>query len=114
MKKLAIIDLDTKREDGQAIEMMVVNNSERVRRARLYSEKFAIGEQKSRFYEKMFQPSLVETDQLEENAREWLEMIEATGAQIIYLTSRPHTMKAETERWLEAQEIGRASCRERV
>lgn len=104
MKTLAIIDLDTKREDGQAVNKMIVNNSNRAAEAQKYAEKFALRERKSRFYEKMFDPSLVELDEIEDKARTWLEMMK-DKALIFYMTSRPHTMKAETEAWLERNGI---------
>ena len=80
MKILAIIDLDTKRENGEAFNKMVANNLERAEIARQHADQFSQREQ-------------------------WLEMIEKCGAEIVYLTSRPHTLKSETETWLAENNI---------
>jgi hypothetical protein len=105
MKILAIIDLDTNRERGQAENPMVVNNSERSRLAREYADQFASRQQTSAFFAKMFDPDLVQLDVIEEEARAYIERIEGRSAQIVYLTSRPHTMQAATESWLAEQGI---------
>ncbi len=104
-KTLAIIDLDTNRERGQADNLMVANSSERSRIARGYANQFSSREQTSVFFTKMFDPELVKLDVLEPQARSLLERIEARGAQVVYLTSRPHTMQEATEQWLTEQGI---------
>jgi len=104
-KVLAIINLDTHRERGEAPLLMVVNNRERSRIAREYANRFASREQTSAFFAKMFDPELVQHDVIEEEARAHIEQIEARGAQIVYLSSRPHTMQAETSQWLAEQGI---------
>jgi hypothetical protein len=104
-KILAIIDLDTNRERGQAENPMLVNNSERSRIAREYANQFASRQQTSAFFAKMFDPELVQHDVIEEEARTHIERIEGRSAQIVYLTSRPHTMQAVTEHWLAEQAI---------
>jgi len=104
---LAIINLDTHRERGQAENLMAVNNSERSRIAREYANRFASREQTSAFFAKMFDPELVQHDVIEEEARTLIERIEERGAIIVYLTSRPHTMQTATEQWLAEQSISR-------
>lgn len=104
MKTLAIIDLDTKRENGEAINKMVVNNSERAEIAHHYADQFSGKEQTSAFYAKMFDPELIKFDVIEDQAHEWLKQIEK-HAHIFYLTSRPHTMSAETREWLKRNSI---------
>lgn len=106
-KLLAIIDLDTNRERGQAENLMVANNSERSRLARDYANRFSSREQTSAFFTKMFDPDLVPSDVIEDQARTLIEQIEARGALIVYLTSRPHTMQAATEQWLADHQVAR-------
>lgn len=101
---LAIIDIDTNRERGQAENMMVVNNSERSRIAREYADHFSGREQTSAFFAKMFDPDLVKHDVIEPGAREQIERIELR-AKVVYLTSRPHTMREATLQWLEEQGV---------
>jgi len=104
-KFLAILDLDTNRERGVAENPMVVNNSERSRIARGYANRFSSRDQNSVFFAKMFDPELVTLDVIEPEARILIERIEARGAQVVYLTSRPHTMQEATEEWLTEQGI---------
>lgn len=106
-KILAIIDLDTNRERGQAENLMVVNNSERSSIAREYANQFASRQQTSAFFAKMFDPELVKLDMTEEEANTFIERIETRGAIVVYLTSRPHTMQAATEQWLAEHGIKR-------
>ncbi len=100
MMILAIIDMDTKRERGHADNLMVVNNSERSRIAREYADRFSGREQTSAFFAKMFDPDLVKLDVVEDQAKALIERIEERGAQVVYLTSRPHTMQEATTHWL--------------
>lgn len=104
---LAIIDLDTNREHGQAENRMIANTSARSQIAREYANHFANGEQTSAFFRKMFDPELIKTDVIEDQARELVERIEARGATVVYLTNRPHTMAEATKRWLAEQGISR-------
>src|SRR5271165_457252 len=97
---LAIIDLDTKRERGQAEHPMVINTSERSRIAREYGNQFGSRVQTSAFFEKFFDPDLVPLDTIEDQARTLIEDLEAQGTLVVYLISRPHTMQAATEHWL--------------
>jgi len=106
-KTLAILDLDTNRERGQTEHPMIANNSERTRIAREYANRFTSRDQTSAFFAKMFDPELVHLDVLEEQARTLIERIEARDAQVVYLTSRPHTMQEATEQWLTEQGIVR-------
>jgi hypothetical protein len=108
-KILAIIDLDTNRERGQAENLIVVNTSERSRIAREYANQFRQRDQSSAFFAKFFDPELVKLDLIEEQARAHIEHIEARGALIVYLISRPHTMQAATEQWLAEHQIVRQS-----
>ncbi len=106
-KILAIIDLDTNRERGQAENLMIADNSERSRIAREYANRFSQSEQTSAFFAKMFDPDLVQHDIIEDEAHTLISEIEARGALIVYLTSRPHTMQAATEHWLTDHDISR-------
>jgi hypothetical protein len=106
-KILAIIDLDTNRERGQAENLMVVNNSERSRIAREHANQFGQRQQTSTFFAKMFDPELIKQDVIEEETSALIDHIEARGAMIVYLTSRPHTMQAATEQWLTDHHIAR-------
>ncbi len=106
-KTLAIIDLDTNRERGQADNLMVANNSERSRIARSYANQFSLRDQTGVFFAKMFDSELVKLDVIEPDARTLVERIEARGTKVVYLTSRPHTMQEATEEWLTAQDIMR-------
>jgi hypothetical protein len=106
-KILAIIDLDTNRERGQAENLMIANNSERSRIAREYANKLSQRDQTSAFFAKLFDPELVKLDVIEDQAHALIERIEARGALIVYLTSRPHTMQATTEQWLSDHQIAR-------
>lgn len=106
-KILAIIDLDTNREHGQAANLMVTNTSERSRIAREYANQFSQREQTSAFFAKMFDPELVQQDVIEAQASTLIERIEARGALIVYLISRPHSMQAATEQWLADHHISR-------
>src|SRR5713226_8391456 len=105
MSILAIIDLDTNRERGQSENIMVVNNSERSSLAREYANHFSRREQTSAFFTKMFDVDLVKHDVIEGQAKDLLERIEARGAQVVYLTNRPHTMQEATEKWLIDQDV---------
>jgi hypothetical protein len=84
---------------------MIVNNSERSRIAREYANQFASRQQTSAFFAKLFDPELVRLDVIEPEARALIEQIEGRGAQIVYLTSRPHGTQAATEHWLAEQGI---------
>src|SRR5450755_1049860 len=96
MKTLAIIDLDTTRERGQAENLMIVNTSERSRITREYANQFGPRDQNSAFFAKFFDPELVPLDVIEDQASAMIECIEARGALIVYLISRPHTMETAT------------------
>lgn len=106
-KILAIIDLDTSRERGQAENVMIVNTSERSRIAREYANQFGSRDQTSTFFAKLYDPDLVPLDVIEDQASTQIEQIEASGAQVVYLISRPHTMQAATESWLAEHQIMR-------
>ncbi len=108
-KTLAIIDLDTNRERGQAENVMIVNTSERSRIAREYANQFGSRDQNSAFFTKLHDPELVPLDVIEDQARGLIERIEACGALIGYLISRPHTMETATEQWLTEHRIARRS-----
>ncbi len=108
-KLLVIIDLDTTREHGQAENVMIVNTSERSRIAREYANQFGSRDQNSAFFAKLFDPELVPLDVIEGQAHTLIEQIEAHGALIGYLISRPHTMEIATEQWLTEHQITRRS-----
>jgi hypothetical protein len=109
MNTLAIIDLDTHRERGQAENLMVANHSERSQIARAYANQFASRDQSHAFFAKLFDPELVHLDVVEDQAHTLIEQIEARGALIVYLISRPHTMEAATEQWLAEHHLLRRS-----
>lgn len=101
---LAIIDLDTNRERGHAENIMIVNNSERSRIAREHADNFSGKAQTNEFFKKMFDPDLVKLDVIEDRAKELIERIGERSA-IVYLTSRPHYMRLDTEKWLDEHGI---------
>ncbi len=107
MRSIAIIDLDTNRERGEARNKMVVNNSERARLAQEHASRFSQRDQTSAFFAKMFDPDLVARDVIEDQARDYIEHIEARGAMVLFLTSRPHIMQDATERWLDDHGLSR-------
>lgn len=59
------------------------------------------------FFAKLFDPEGISLDTPEPRARELVEHLEAQGAQVVFLTSRPHTMKEATEQWLAQHALSR-------
>jgi hypothetical protein len=105
MKVLALISLDTNGEQVEMPHSLVVNNRERVRRAREYAARFSERERSRAFFAQLYDPDLVQFDQLEKQAHEQLALLEARGVQIIYVATRPHTLREVTEQWLTAHQI---------
>jgi hypothetical protein len=104
MKIVAVLDLDTNRDHGDAPNTMVANNSKRSELARDYSASFSGREQTNAFFAKLFDPALVAHDELEEHATFFLALLQPQ-CKMVYLASRPHTMREATDVWLKAQGV---------
>lgn len=92
MTKLAIIDLDG----------VVVNNAVRAHKAREAACKHVdnVSEFNDVFWATMFDPALVELDEPVFGSVEMLILLEEAGFAVLYLTSRPLTMRDATLLWL--------------
>ena len=106
---VALINLDTSRKHGKATNAMVINHEKRSEIARAYARRFGRNNQAeaNAFFRQIFNPELLKHDALEDEAREWLQVIEQRGATICYVTYRPSFLQAATERWLEDNGIKR-------
>ncbi len=95
MIKLALIDLDG----------VVADPSKRFEYAEqlasvLHDKKTQYKEWTQVYWQAVFDPERVETDTLIEGAVDALEALVIDGYQVIFLTSRPESMRAATAQWL--------------
>ncbi len=93
--KLAIIDLDG----------VIVNNKRREQLARDVAQGLQSETWKKVFWENLFNPAFVALDEPIEGAAEGILLLEEKNFIIIYLTSRPETMRGATEAWLEQHQL---------
>ncbi|GCE50565.1 hypothetical protein EI42_04386 [Thermosporothrix hazakensis] len=98
---LILLELDS----NESAQPLVVNSRERSRLAHEYANHFTGRHRNNIFYRRLFDSDLVKHDTPEPQARELIEHLETRGARIIYLTSRPHTMKNTTEQWLSEHHL---------